>query len=250
MSEHKSFAITEFKSSDEPGSFEALVAVFGNVDAGGDRIQPGAFKRSLGEWSEKGRAGRNVPVLWSHDIESVPIGVLTKAHESAEGLHVTAKLFIDDNPQSKAVHAAMKAGALTEFSFGYGARDYSHVHEGGRKVRVLKDLDLGEVSPVFRGMNPSTQLLGVKSDEIPDEIEQIAGQIVELEAKKADLEAAREVVKDIAERNTLPKDPPPAEGTEHDDNPEPNSPDGDEEAKARIRALLVQHPIHQETDTP
>jgi len=260
MSEHKSFAITEFKSADEPGSFEALVGVFGNVDAGGDRIQAGAFKRTLAEWSQK---GRNVPVLWSHDAESVPIGVVTHASETAEGLNVKAKLLVDDHPQARAVHAAMKAGALNEFSFGYGARDYEHVHEKGQKIRVLKDITLFEVSPVFQGLNPETRLLGVKSAEIPSEIAQIDAQIAELAAKKADLEAAKSLVEDNAIEITatvaadtlkdrsltaeLPKAPPPAEGKEHEDNPEPNSPDGDEEAKARIRALLVEHPIHQET---
>jgi uncharacterized protein len=161
--EHKSFSLGEFKAlggADEPGTFEAVAAVFGNVDHGGDRIQPGAFKRSLAEWAQK---GRSVPVLWSHDAESVPIGVIKEARETREGLHVKAHLLVEDHPQARAVYAAMKAGALHEFSFGYGARDYSHVTEGGRKVRVLKDLHLAEVSPVFRGMNPDTRLVGVKS---------------------------------------------------------------------------------------
>ena len=233
--EHKSYAITDFKTlsgQDGPGTFEGLVSVFGNVDYGGDRVHRGAFKESLAEWKAK---GRSVPILWSHDHEAPPIGVVTEAVENNEGLRVKGSLLTEDNPQAKAVYAAMKAGALHEFSFGYQVREFKDtVTEAGDKVRELIKLGLGEVSPVFRGMNPATRLMGVKSDTATDEIRAIDEQIAQLEATKAALEAVT--------------DPPvesPSE-TEPDDNPEPNSADADEEATARIRRLLIEHPLHQE----
>jgi uncharacterized protein len=247
--EHKTFSLGEFKalgSKDEAGSFEALVAVFGNVDAGGDRVQRGAFKRSLGEWHAK---GRSVPVLWSHDPESVPIGVITEAGENAEGLRVKAKLLVDDHPQARAVYAAMKAGALHEFSFGYSPRDYSHVTENGQKIRVLKDVDLAEISPVFRGMNPATRLMGVKSD--------LQTRRDEIEAKIADLDEQRKALTEAIDSVTeVPEDAPPevpapeeesGNQQEPDDNPEPNPVDeAGEEAMARIRALQAVKPMHLE----
>jgi len=241
--EHKSFSLGEFKAlgdSDEPGTFEAVAAVFGNVDYGGDRIQPGAFKRSLGEWRRK---GRSVPVLWSHDAEQVPIGVVKDAHETREGLHVKAQLLVDDHPQARAVYAAMKAGALHEFSFGYGVRDKATVVERGKEIRVLKDLDLAEISPVFRGMNPATRLMGVKSAEIPSELARIDAEIAALEAKKADLEAAKSVSEAATELPEEITEVPPPVGEEHPDKPEPNASEA-EEAMARIRALQAERPIH------
>jgi HK97 family phage prohead protease len=253
--EHKRVSLGEFKAlgdSDEPGTFEALAAVFGNVDHGGDRIERGAFKRSLGEWAQK---GRSIPVLWSHDAEQVPIGVIRDAKETPEGLRVKAQLLVEDHPQARAVYAAMKAGALHEFSFGYGARDFHHVTENGQKVRVLKDLHLAEISPVFRGMNPDTRLVGVKSAAETD----LKAQRAELDRKIAELteqrDALTEAVENLAEvaatgdfrDQALTPEVPPAEGAEHDDKPDPNAP-GAEEERARIRALLAEHPIHiQET---
>lgn len=246
--EWKSFQLGEFKalgSDSEPGSFEAVVGVFGNVDAGGDRIQKGAFSRSLGEWAEK---GRSIPVLWSHDKETPPIGVVSEARETTEGLRVKARLFVGDHPQASAVYAAMKAGALQEFSFGYGARDYSHVVENGQKIRILKDIHLGEVSPVFAGMNPDTRLLAVKSanDDLQAQKDAIDRQIAELTEQSKTLGEA------IASLNVLPEEPPPTtqetpqEGAEHVDKPDPNPTalDVGEEDWARINRLLAERPIH------
>ena len=38
----------------QAGEFTALVSVFGNVDSYGDVVQPGAFERTLKEWSASG----------------------------------------------------------------------------------------------------------------------------------------------------------------------------------------------------
>ena len=46
--EHKSFVTATDAGS--AGQFEALVAVFNNIDKGGDRIVPGAFTKTLAEW--------------------------------------------------------------------------------------------------------------------------------------------------------------------------------------------------------
>ena len=48
--------VAEFKAlGDKTGEFQALVSVFGNVDRGGDRVMPGAFAKTLGEWRREGR---------------------------------------------------------------------------------------------------------------------------------------------------------------------------------------------------
>jgi HK97 family phage prohead protease len=233
--EQKSFALGEFKAlgdSDEAGTFEAVVAAFDNIDAGGDRVRPGAFKRSLAEWKAN---NRSIPVLWSHNSEMPPIGVIQEAKETLEGLRVKARLFVDDHPSAKAVYAAMKGGALHEFSFGYGVPKggAKKTFEGGKQIRDLLDLDLGEVSPVFRGMNPATRLIGAKS--LNEDLETRENQRDDLERKIAE---AKTALKELPEETA---------DAEHEDNPEPNSTQVDEEAKARIRALQISQPQHLES---
>ena len=43
----------------ELGQFEAIAAVFGNIDRDGDRIVPGAFAKTIEAWK---RTGRSVPL--------------------------------------------------------------------------------------------------------------------------------------------------------------------------------------------
>jgi hypothetical protein len=60
--QHKSFATAT--DADSAGQFEALVAVFNNIDKGGDRILAGAFTKTLAAWRA---SGDPVPVIWSHE---------------------------------------------------------------------------------------------------------------------------------------------------------------------------------------
>src|SRR5690349_18212445 len=111
--ESKSFALREVKmlDSDAPGSFEAVVSVFGNIDSYGDRMIKGAFARTL---EEKG----NPPVVWSHEWQVPPIGAVESATETDEGLLVKGRLFVgpdEGHAVAQQVYTAMKAGALKEF---------------------------------------------------------------------------------------------------------------------------------------
>ena len=59
---HKHFRF-QIKSLSADGSFEGLAAVYGNVDLGGDVIEPGAFNKTLAEKNFE------VPILWQHDMQ-------------------------------------------------------------------------------------------------------------------------------------------------------------------------------------
>lgn len=158
---HKSFQLHSFKSLDDAkGIFEAIVAVFNNVDRIGDKIIPGAFKDSLANWEAKGRP---IPVIFSHQWENLDahIGQVLEAKEQDEGLYVKAQLDMDE-PFAQRVWKKMKAGTLAEFSFAYDAVDEAQSKVDGEYVNELRKLDLLEVGPCLVGMNPDTQLLGVK----------------------------------------------------------------------------------------
>lgn len=145
----------------DQGTFEALVAVFGNVDSVGDRIVKGAFTDTLKEWSA---SGDPIPVLWSHlrDNPDYHIGVVTDAKETDQGLVVNGKLDLD-NPTAAQVWRLLKGRRVTQFSFAYDILDGGPVDTDGERVYELRRLKLYEVGPTLIGANQATELLGTKS---------------------------------------------------------------------------------------
>jgi HK97 family phage prohead protease len=171
---HKNFPF-EFKTLDDAGTFEATVAVFNNVDKGGDRIVPGAFAKTLAAWKA---TGDPIPVIFNHDwgTPDAHIGVVEEALETTKGLFVKGRLDVEDNPVAKQVHRLMQRRSLKEFSFGYS------VPRGGEKrakdgAMDLLEIDLAEVGPTLKGMNPTTELL-----------QEVKGQLAEM---RAELEAVK-----------------------------------------------------------
>lgn len=168
----KSFRVVEVKASKtEPGRFEALVSVFGNIDRVADRVMPGAFARTL---KERGMP----PVVWSHQWLTPPIGKTLDARETDEGLLIDAQLFIDEkdgHDVARQVNAGLREGALKQFSFAYDVIAAKYVEEDGREIRELDDLELLEVGPCLLGANEATRLVTPPKS--------IASAIGELDAK-------------------------------------------------------------------
>jgi HK97 family phage prohead protease len=193
--ERKSFGLIEAKADKDTGTFEALVSVFGNVDSVGDRIQPGAFAKSLERWNA---AGDPIPVILSHDWQNpwAHIGVVHPgdAKETDRGLFVKGHLDVKDNGVAKQVHRLMQRRSLKEFSFGYKVISEKKGKDGAND---LSEIDLIEVGPTLKGANPATELHAVKAaieeenqPPPPDEAEIRR----ELERHKAE-EATKDVVK-------------------------------------------------------
>jgi HK97 family phage prohead protease len=133
--------------------------VFGNVDHGGDRVLKGAFAKSLGKWELKGDP---IPVIWNHMWENpeAHIGKIDpgNAVETDDGLLVKGSIDMD-NPFAKQVYRLLKERRVTEFSFGYNLLDA----EKKNGALELMEIDLFEVGPTLKGMNPATELLAVKA---------------------------------------------------------------------------------------
>lgn len=164
MARYKAFP-AQFKALDDgKGQFEAIVAVFGNVDRGGDMILPGAFENTLKAWEAKGRP---IPVVFAHQWGNLDahIGEVLEAAERDEGLYVKAQLEMDE-PFAQRVWKKMKKGTLAEFSFAYDVVQSALVDRGEKEapryVNELRELELMEVGPCLVGMNPETELLDVK----------------------------------------------------------------------------------------
>jgi HK97 family phage prohead protease len=157
---------------DPPGTYEALVSIFGNVDSQGDRVVKGAFAKTLDRWQERGVP---IPVVWSHqwgDPFSI-IGLTLDATEKDRGLWVKGRLDIDANDRARQVHRLMLDGRIHQFSFAYEVIDGEYVkteddndEEGGGLygpgVYELRELDIFEHGPCLLGANQETELLTVK----------------------------------------------------------------------------------------
>lgn len=166
---HKTFAAkvtpAAKDSGDPEGTFTALVSVYGNKDHGGDVVEAGAFTKTLHEWALKERP---IPLVWSHKYNEVEnfIGEILEIKETDEGLWIKAQLDIDQ-PRAARIHQLMKRGLLTEFSWSGLVREYEWLEDDEDDwwpgMKIL-DIDLWEAGPCFKGANPDTELLSVKSD--------------------------------------------------------------------------------------
>jgi HK97 family phage prohead protease len=131
---------------------EGLGAVFRNTDLGGDIIAPGAFTKSLKQPKQKVR-----PMLWMHKPDAV-IGRWDSMKETDTGLVV--KGVLADTDLGNEIHTLLKMEAVRGLSIGYSVGDFSYNKDG---ARVLKEIDLWEVSVVSMPMNPLATIQHVKS---------------------------------------------------------------------------------------
>jgi|TARA_R100000501_G_scaffold15113_2_gene27453 hypothetical protein len=154
MIERSDFSL-EIKELSEGGHIEGLIAAFGNVDHGGDRIMPGAFKSAI---------GTSVPMLLHHKQDR-PIGRWHEMAETSDGLHAKGKLTRGVRDADEA-YALAKDGALTGLSVGYTVRRDGY----SGKARELHDVQLFEASLVAVPMNDRARVTSVKAITGPSDI--------------------------------------------------------------------------------
>lgn len=134
--------------------FEGHGSIFGNVDLGGDIVIPGAFKKSL---SQHKKAGSLPAMFWMHQPDKVP-GIWTEMNEDEKGLYVRGELV--DTPLGNEMRTLLDRKAVRGLSIGYSTIDRDFDKDGNR---LLKELDLWEVSIVSLAMNPLAQVDKIKS---------------------------------------------------------------------------------------
>lgn len=156
--QHKQFSV-EFKSdTDSLGEFSALVSVFGNVDRVNDRVIPGAFAKTIGEWEAKSAP---LPIVWAHNIENplMFIGSVKSMEETSEGLVVEGSLNLTSNEYARAAYDLLRNGVVQDFSFSYDGKGRT-AKDGAFEVT---EIDLYEVGPCLVGANPEAGLMAIKS---------------------------------------------------------------------------------------
>jgi len=155
----------------EQMTFSGYGAVFGNVDAYGDVILPGAFAQSLTD-ARSGKAAWPVMLLQHGGLglgaqDLTPIGIWTDIAEDEVGLRVTGRLA--ETPRGREVHSLMRMEprpAIDGLSIGYVAREWESGGKPGEPRRRLKRIELIEISPVTFPANARARVDQVKS--VPD----------------------------------------------------------------------------------
>lgn len=175
---HLACALTEIKLAPAANdgvdamTFEGYGAVFGNVDAYGDVIAPGAFANFLAD----AKAGRQPwPAMLSQHggmgltaTDDTPVGIWVDLAEDGTGLKVKGKLA--DTPRGRELHSLMKMTprpAIDGLSIGYITKEFEPRSKPEDPRRTLKRIDLVEISPVTFPANRLARVASVKSlDEL------------------------------------------------------------------------------------
>lgn len=174
--EYKNFSF-KAELDEEEGIFCGYAAVFGNVDSGGDVIEPGAFTKTIAEGWER------VKILALHNDCWLPIGRPLELREDSNGLFIKAK--ISDTSMGRDVKVLLKDGVLTELSIGYDPVVFEYDEAG---IRHLREVKLWETSLVTWAMNNRAVVTDYK-----DTAEPVERAKAMAEEAASDLKAGRKI---------------------------------------------------------
>lgn len=160
-------ALAEFKFADgaPEGLFSGYAAVFGNVDAHGDMISPGAFRDTI---AERKATGRPIPMHLMHKVfggDGLPVGVWNNIEEDGTGLRVDGMISGMNTDYGRRIFDLVKIGALGGISIGYKVRTGGATYgkKAGEPRRTLKSISLHEISLVDDPSNALSRVREVKA---------------------------------------------------------------------------------------
>jgi HK97 family phage prohead protease len=162
----KAFPFQAKDFDDEKGLVKGYLSTFDNIDDQGDRVRPGAFKRTLQNKYEYKKANDKrflMPLLWQHD-PNTPIGGYLSAVEDNIGLFVELELDLDVQ-KGKEAYSALKKGYVFQQSIGYDTIKSDYVKIDGKMIRDLVEIRLWEGSLVTFPANEEAIVTDVKSDK-------------------------------------------------------------------------------------
>ena len=143
---------------DEDGkmTFEGYASVFGGIDAYGDRIDPKAYDRTIKPKSRQ----RPIRMRWNHF--GPIIGKWIEMMVDEKGLKVKGELTPGHSVAAN-VYASLKHGAVDGMSIGYRPVKIEYITEGDQKIRLLKEIELTEISVVEEPADLGAKIGDVKS---------------------------------------------------------------------------------------
>jgi HK97 family phage prohead protease len=164
--EHKelSLAKCEVKMGAEGSlKFSGYASVFDGVDSYGDTIKAGAYKNTLTD------RDRPIQLRWNH--YGPVIGKFTEIYEDEKGLFVEGELTKGHSTADDAA-ALLRHGAISGLSIGYIVKD----SEQQGVIRVLKDIELFEISIVETPADNNAHISSIKSATKLKDVEQVLRQ--------------------------------------------------------------------------
>src|SRR5699024_1737977 len=141
----------------DEGTVEAVFSTLNVVDKDGDITPPEAFKDGT-----KVKISAYNHALWEG---AAPIGMGTIHVEGDEAV-LRGKFFLDTTAGRDTFNVVKHLGEQQEWSYGFNIVDSETKSLNGHNVRVLKDLDVFEVSPVFIGAGVNTRTRSAKSADL------------------------------------------------------------------------------------
>lgn len=157
--------------TDEENKIVGYAAVFNqlSVDLGAfrEKIAPGAFKKTIQE--------ADIRALWNHDPNFVLGRTKSRTlrlQEDEKGLAI--EIIPPNTTWARDLMESIKRGDIDQMSFGFRAIKEDWETEGEQLIRVLKEVELFDVSPVTFPAYPTTdvqvrKLIDVLRCYFPDE---------------------------------------------------------------------------------
>lgn len=140
--------------------FEGYASTFGNTDRDNDVMENGAFANSIQKLIAN---GDNLPILWQHNMD-MPLGIYLSFTEDNNGLFVKGKMPKSDTFVKGRVIPQMQIGSVRKMSIGFFITDSEfQTTDDNKTVRVIKDVDLLEVSLVTIPANDQADVTNMKS---------------------------------------------------------------------------------------
>ena len=122
-----------------------------------DVIVPGAFKKCLERMNQK---GESLQLYFNHDLAAPPIGSVESVTEDRKGLRFEAHLPKDDTFVSSRIVPQIKRRSIKSNSFGYRVRQSER--RKSDNVRLLREIDIMEISVVNNPANPAANIENIK----------------------------------------------------------------------------------------
>lgn len=168
--------------ADAPGHLEATFSRFDVVDHDGDVTRRSAFTD-----------GQRVPLVWAHNWDQ-PIGDGVVRVERDRAVFA-GQFWMDVADGEQAYKKVKRAGDLQDYSYGFRIREAEPGVHDGQPVRVLKSLEVFEVSPVLVGAGIGTGTDRIKQADPAGPVETFLAQVERL---LADLGAVRDRSRAVA----------------------------------------------------
>lgn len=159
---------------DGEGSLTAVFSTLKVIDKDMDVTNPGAFKNGQEVILSDYNHG-SIPRFGSAGRPPVGKGTIKEVGDQAI---FTGKYFMDTAAGVEAYKTTKAVGDLQEYSYHYEVKDSALGKQDGKDVRFLKELDVYEVSPVYRGAGEGTHTIDIKqgyTDGMTDVLEAMRG---------------------------------------------------------------------------